>query len=280
MKKIYVSVDMEGINGIVSPAQVGTKDNDLYREARLLMAEEVNAVIAGVNEAGGLAVIGDSHGSELNVPIGVLKGDFLLCCGEDKGLSMMGGIDESYSGVIFLGYHARFGTAYAIMDHTYSPSTLYRLKINGKEVGEAEINAEVAGYFDVPILMATGDDVTMEQLKKSFPTIETVTVKKSLGRFAALCEPVNKTQEKLKEAAKRVTHNIEKYACIYKSEAPIKMEYTWNTAVMAEMATYVPGVIKVEDRITLYESDDYIKAFKLFKVFRVLANSVSNSSYL
>lgn len=280
MKKIYVSVDLEGIGGIVSTEQVGITENAFYSEARRLMAGEANAVIEGINQAGGLAVIGDSHGNELNIPIELLKGDFLLCCGEDKALSMMGGMDESYNGVIFLGYHARFGTPMAIMDHTYSPSTLREMRINGVPVGEAEINADVAGYFNVPILMASGDDVTMAQLRKSFPNIETVAVKKSIGRYSALCEPVDRVREKLKAAAKEVTENIDKYGYIYKSSLPIRMEFVWNTAVMAEMCTYVPGVERLEERVTAYQCDDYIQAFKLFTVFRRLASSVANRSYL
>ena len=280
MKKIYVSVDLEGIGGIVSTEQVGIVENAFYGEARRLMAGEANAVIEGINQAGGLAVIGDSHGNELNIPIELLKGDFLLCCGQDKMLSMMGGMDDTYDGVIFLGYHSRFGTPMAIMDHTYSPTTLRELKINGVPVGESEINAEVAGYFNVPVLMVSGDDVTMAQVRKSFPTIETVAVKKSIGRYSALCEPVDKVRKKLSEAAQRVTENIEKYGYLYKSKPPIRMEFAWNTAVMAELCTYVPGVQRVDERTTAYECDDYIQVFKLFTVFRRLASSVANREYL
>jgi D-amino peptidase len=280
MKKIYVSVDLEGIGGIVSTEQVGIVENVFYSEARRLMAGEANAIIEGINLGGGLAVIGDSHGNMLNIPIELLKGDFLLSCGTDKELSMMGGLDETYDGVMFLGYHARFGTPMAIMDHTYSPTTLRELRINGKPVGESEINAEVAGYFNVPVLMATGDDVTMEQLRKSFPTIETVAVKKSIGRYSAICEPVDKVREKIRDAAKKVTENIESYGFLYKSKSPIKMEFEWNTAVMAEVCTYVPGVERCGDRSTSYQSDDYIQAFKLFTVLRRIAGTVANTSYL
>lgn len=280
MKKIYVSADLEGIGGVVSTEQVGIVENAFYSEARRLMAGEANAIIEGINLGGGLAVIGDSHGNMLNIPIELLKGDFLLSCGSDKQLSMMGGIDESYDGVMFLGYHARFGTPMAIMDHTYSPSTLRELRINGIPVGEAEINAEVAGYYNVPVIMATGDDVTMEQLKNSFPGIETVTVKKSTGRYSALCEPVDKVRTKIRDAARKVTENIESYGFLYKSKPPIHMEFIWNTAVMAEVNTYIPGVKRSGERSTVYQCDDYIQAFKLFTVARRMASSVANTSYL
>lgn len=280
MKKIYVSIDLEGINGVVSTEQVGVVENAFYSEARRLMAGEANAVIDGINKAGALAVIGDSHGNMLNIPIELLKGDFLLSCGSDKMLSMMGGIDETYSGVMFIGYHSRFGTPMANMDHTYSPTTLRELRINGIPAGESEINAAVAGYFDVPVLMLSGDDVTMAQVKKSFPTAETVAVKKSIGRYSALCEPVDKVREKLSEAARRVVENMDKYAYLYKVKSPIRMEYVWNTAVMAEICTYVPGVIRVDERTAAYECDDYIQAFKMFTVLRRLASSVSDKDYL
>ena len=280
MKKIYVSVDLEGIGGIVSTEQVGVVENGFYSEARRLMAGEANAIIEGINLGGGLAVIGDSHGNMLNIPIELLKGDFLLCCGTDKELSMMGGMDETYDGVMFLGYHARFGTPMAIMDHTYSPTTLRELKINGKPVGETEINAEVAGYFNVPVLMATGDDVTMEQLRKSFPNIELVTVKKSIGRYSALCEPIDKVREKIRDAAKKVMENIESYGFMYRSKPPIRMEFEWNTAIMAEVCTYVPGVERSGDRSTVYECNDYIQAFKLFTALRRIASTVTDKDYL
>jgi D-amino peptidase len=280
MKKIYVSADLEGIGGIVSTEQVGVVENEFYSEARRLMAGEANAIIEGINLGGGLAVIGDSHGNMLNIPIELLKGDFLLSCGTDKELSMMGGMDETYDGVMFLGYHARFGTPMAIMDHTYSPTTLRELKINGKPVGEAEINAEVAGYFNVPVLMATGDDVAMEQLRKSFPNIETVAVKKSIGRYSALCEPVDKVRAKIRDSAKKVMENIESYSFLYKSVPPIRIEFEWNTAIMAEVCTYVPGVERSGDRSNVYQCDDYIQAFKLFTVLRRMASSVVNKDYL
>lgn len=280
MKKIYVSVDMEGIGGIVSPNQVMKGNGDLYKEGRQLMAEEVNAVIHGINEAGGLAVVGDSHGNMLNIPIASLKGNFLLSCGSDKMLSMMDGIDDSFSGVMFIGYHGRFGTPFAVMDHTYSPSILYSLKINGKEVGEAEINAEVAGYYNVPILMLSGDDTTVKQAKKSFPTIETVEVKKALGRFSAICEPVDIVRQKLKDSSRKAVENIDKYGYLYKSNPPLKIEFVWNSSAMAERSTFVPGVVKIDERITTYECDDYIQAFKVFTVLRTLAYSVADAEYL
>lgn len=86
--------------------------------------------------------------------------------------------------------------------------------------------------------------------------------------------------EKLRAAARKVTENIDRYAYLRKSKSPIRMEFVWNTAAMAEICMFVVGAERVEDRVTAYECDDYIAAFKMFTVFRRLAYSVSNPDYL
>src|SRR5262245_54723236 len=50
-RKIFISVDMEGITGVVQPAQLGP-DGFEYQRARDWMTGEVNAAIAGIRESG------------------------------------------------------------------------------------------------------------------------------------------------------------------------------------------------------------------------------------
>jgi len=279
-KKIFVSVDLEGIGGIVSVKQCGTEGGELYQEARRLMASEVNAVIEGINHGGALAVIGDAHGNMLNVPIELLRGDFLYCAGEDKALSMMGGLDETFSGIIFLGYHGRFGTERAILDHTYSPTTVRETRINGVPVGEAEINAAIGGYFGVPVLMVCGDSATTAQLKPVFPKALMVETKESIGRFSAICKPPEKIRQYLYEGARKVVEDSSGFENLYKYEGDIIMEIDWNTSAMAEVQTRIPGVVRKAERTTSYTCKDYIQLFKLYSVFRTMGRSVSAVGYL
>ena len=280
MKKILISVDLEGIGGIVSPKQCGVSGGEFYQEARRLMAAEINAIIEGVNHGGATAVISDAHSSMLNMPIDLLRGDYLYCCGEDKALSMMGGIDDSFDGVILAGYHARFGTPNAILDHTYSPTTLREVRLNDVPVGEAEINAAVAGYFQVPVLLVSGDSATANQLKPVFSKSEFVVTKESIARYSAICRPPEKIKQDLYEYARRAVENIEQYGSFYRFEGDITMTFDWNTAAMAEIQTFVPGVVRLGDRTTAYTCADYQTLFKLFTVFRRLASSVADPSYL
>jgi D-amino peptidase len=281
VKKIFVSIDMEGIGGVVATPQVEELGSSLYEEARRLMAGEANAVIEGVNKAGGLAVIGDSHWKMLNIPIELLKGNFQLACGEDRMLSMLGGLDETYDGVMFVGYHARFGAPYAIMDHTYSPTVLYRLRINGKEVGEAELNAAIAGHYNIPVLMVAGDSTTTEAARAVFgENLATVATKKALGRFSAICEPPEKVRKELARTAYAAVKSIKKYGCLYQVKPPIEFEYTWNSTAMAEACSWMPQAQRTAERMTTHTCDNYIDAFKGFIVQISMAHTVATPGYL
>ena len=50
-RKIFISVDMEGISGVVQPAQLGP-DGFEYQRAREWMTGEVKAAIAAIREGG------------------------------------------------------------------------------------------------------------------------------------------------------------------------------------------------------------------------------------
>ena len=102
---------------------------------------------------------------------------------------MVHGLDESFDGLILLGYHAKFGTQNAILDHTFSPSMIRDLRVNGVSVGELGFNALFAAEKGVPLIMATGDQSLEKEAKDFYQEVETVVVKYAEGRFCARCLP-------------------------------------------------------------------------------------------
>ena len=119
--RIFISVDMEGIGGITTVRQT-TRGTDDYAWARQLMTQEANAAIAGAFDAGALKiVVSDAHGDMGNILPMELDPRAELVQGTPKlPWSMMTGIEEGFTGCVFLGYHAGSGTANAILDHTYT----------------------------------------------------------------------------------------------------------------------------------------------------------------
>ncbi len=66
--KVIISVDMEGISGIVDGSMTGRDKHD-YGKGRALMVADVNAAIDGILEVDPEAeiVVSDAHGGMINI---------------------------------------------------------------------------------------------------------------------------------------------------------------------------------------------------------------------
>lgn len=104
---------------------------------------------------------------------------------------------------MFIGYHASASTKDAALSHTYSSKTYQYYRINGRDVGEMEIDAAFAGRYGVPVLFASSDEAGAAQARASFAGIETVAVKKSFGWNAAISLHPETAQKRIYEGVKR-----------------------------------------------------------------------------
>ncbi len=271
--KVFISADMEGIWGVVHANQTSDSSPE-YGAARRWMADDVNAVIAGLLEAGaGEVVVNDSHGSMRNISAEALNAKASLISGSPKPLSMMQGIDETYDAVIFVGYHSRAGTAPAILDHTISGGTIRAIRINGQELPEMGINAAIAGYYKVPVIMLSGDTTTCGQAKSLFgDAVVTAAVKEATGRFAARMYPQEEARARLKEAAKEALLKKDKIQP-FRLNAPYTFEVEFLTSGQAEMPLMLSGVKRTAPRAITFTANDYIEGFKTLRAIIALAAS-------
>ncbi|RKY86870.1 hypothetical protein DRQ09_05455 [candidate division KSB1 bacterium] len=263
--KVFISVDMEGITGVVNWAETGGNTSD-YQYFRRVMTKETNAAIEGALEAGATEIIvRDSHGSARNILIEELNPAAKLLRDWSGGyMSMMEGIDETFDAVIFVGYHAKAGTPNAVLEHTMTGSIM-DVKINGISVPEAGINAAIAGYFNVPVVFISGDKAVCEQAKSLFGDIETVAVKKGLGSNAALNLPPEKTRKLIKKGVKRALERLKDFKP-WKLKSPYTIEVTFKKENMAYRASLYPGAKRTGDwsvAFTSYQFLDIIKFFAL-----------------
>ena len=174
--KVFISVDMEGITGLVLPSETSRSGDD-YGYFRQIMTKETNAAIEGALAAGATdIVVRDSHGSARNILPEMLNRNARLLREWSGGpKSMMEGIDETFDAVLFVGYHAKAGTADAIIDHTMSGNVM-NVEVNGVSLPEAGINALIAGHYDVPIAFVAGDQAICDQAAGLFGEVEAVAV--------------------------------------------------------------------------------------------------------
>ncbi len=271
-KKVFISVDMEGIWGVVHGDQTSAQGND-YAPSRRWMAEDVNAVVEGLFEAGALEiVVNDSHGSMRNILAHELDPRVSLITGSPKPLSMMEGIDESFAACIFVGYHAKAGSFSSVLDHTISGATIRSIRINNLELPELGINAAIAGNFGVPVVMLSGDEETCSQAKSLLGNeIVTVAVKEGIGRYAAKLLPREEARRRLKEGAKEAFLKKSKVS-IFRLNSPYVFELDFHSSNQAEMPALIPQVKRISPRSITFSVEDFIEGFKLMRALIALAS--------
>ena len=200
--KVFISVDMEGISGVIDWKDVDQEQKGDYEYFRKIMTQEVNAAIEGCLEAGaGEITVRDAHGSALNLlPLELNQEARLIRQWADSPLGMMEGIDASYQATVFIGYHAKAGTRNAVLKHTFT-SRFHDVRINRHSLSEASFNALIAGTLGVPLICLSGDRAICDHIREFIPGIETAAVKEGIQKSALHLHPV-KAQAMIRSAAR------------------------------------------------------------------------------
>jgi D-amino peptidase len=226
--KIYVNTDLEGISGVFKFDQTRMKDSPLNIQACEYFMGDIAAVVRGLVDGGATEVIVlDGHGSQAVIPHLMVPGAKYITGRPRPGAGSLTDLDNSFAGMVFVGFHAMMGTPDGVLNHTQASKTENRYWYNGVESGELAQNAAIAGYYGVPPIMVSGDEATCREAKKFFGNnVVTVAVKRGVARESAVLYPFDETRKALYEGAKRAIAAIplcEPY--IIKSPINVKEEY-------------------------------------------------------
>ena len=265
--RVLISVDMEGIAGAVAMDHV-MSDKKEYDRFRKLMTAEANAAIEGALAGGASEVlVNDSHASMANLLIEDLNPAAELISGSPKPFAMMEGIGPDVDAVFFVGYHAASGTGAAVLEHTWS-GRIVELRLNDQVVGETGLNAALAGAFDAPVVLVTGDRAVTEEARALLGEIETVAVKDGITRTTARCLHPEVAQEHIRHAAKRA---LALETMPMKLSTPITLRLVFLRALHADMAELVPGSERVDGRTVEWTGDDMLSVYRVFRAMGTLA---------
>lgn len=270
--RIYISVDMEGVAGVVHEDQtdpIDPRHAGEYNRFRRLMTAEANAAIEGALDAGAERVlVNDSHWLMMNLLAEELNPAAELLSGGPKARSMVEGVEAGFDAAMFVGYHARAGVGQAIIDHTYT-SIVHEARLNGRPVGELAINAALAGTYDVPVALVSGDQALAAEARELLgPSVETVVVKHAVGRFAARSVAPSVACRLIREGAAAA---LRRAHAPFRLPAPIRLEVDFALTQMADMAELAPGSVRVGGRTVAYSHDDYREVFRAWRALYNLA---------
>jgi len=269
-RKVFISVDMEGISGVVDPAQLGP-DGFEYQRAREWMTGEVNAAIAGIRASGPAdIVICDSHGNGQSLLIDKVADDVRIVRGFPRPLEMMQGLDDSFAAAMFIGYHASEWTPDAVRGHTISSARLLGVRLNGNEVSEGIYNAALAGHFNVPIAFVSGDRLAVTQIQKAVPGVEGVIVKEPYGYHSAQTVTPARGQAMIREGVARAMGKLGSLQP-FRVTTPIALEVGFKLTIDAERAAFVPGLSRADAHVVKGTFRDMPEITKLLQVLTSFA---------
>jgi D-amino peptidase len=268
--KVFISADMEGVAGIVDWAQCLATGED-YALGRDLLIGEVNAAIDGAVAAGATEIlVNDSHSLMRNLPPERLGGEASYLSGRFKPRYMMEGLDETFQAAVFLGYHAAIATP-GVLSHTYNPRAIADVRLCGATTGEAGLNALVAQHFRVPVAAITGDQYVGPEAEPFCPGIRHIQVKESISRYAALNEHPRKARDSIREGVRQALSDLPPPPAI---PLPATIEVRFTSPDMAEQATWVRGVRRLDSVTVSLTGDEPLQLFQCFITLVYLTRSL------
>ena len=261
--RVYVSSDIEGVAGVVTSQQGSPAGGEAYERARRWMTAEVNAAASAAFDAGaGAVVVNDAHGPNTNLLVEALDERVHLITGKPKALNMVHGVDDGFDAALFLGYHARPGTAEAILDHAYVGTVVDELRLNGAPYGEFGLNAMLAGAFGVPVVMASGDDKLAAEVAELLPSTEVAVVKWATGRAAARTLMPGPAKVAIASTVTRALRGPRPECVLRPPEGALTLDVRFVSTLQADLAAIMPGAARRDGRTVRFEHDDYVEVFR------------------
>jgi D-amino peptidase len=266
--RVHVISDMEGVSGIVRREQTNY-DQPLFEEGRRLYTEEINAAVRGAR-AGGASeiVVMDCHGAGNGFTFNsVIAEDLDPRCEfvvQTQWTGYTGFLESGCDAALFVGMHARAGTADGVLNHTVSGVDWQNLWFNDSLVGETGINAALCGTWGCPVLLVTGDAAVCREAQELLgPGLATVEVKEGLGAFSSRMLAPKRARELIEDGAKRALADLGAVAP-YDPGRPAEIRVEYKGTAAPDKLRFQAGVERVDDRTIVSRADDWWTAWKQF----------------
>ena len=277
--RVYIASEVVGATTLVHKrdSDLGRREHPYVRTVRIA-TDEVNAIVAGVLQAGGdYCLVNECPGAGSFIDPYDLHPGAELLSGQLKPLSIAEGLDESFDAVVLSAGHARAGTLNAYCSETYS-NEVFELRVNGKPLGEIGIIGLVAGAMDIPVVFVSGDRAVCDEARAIFGhEVRTVTTKYARGRYAAILRDPRQTLTEITNAVEDAIRNADRIPPLH-FEKPYVLEIdTWNSH-LAQWAANINGVELAHARGIRFVSEDMWAVYKTFLTATWLMMAVQSAA--
>ncbi|MEX1139666.1 MAG: M55 family metallopeptidase [Bacteroidota bacterium] len=253
--KVLISVDMEGIAGVVTGDQLSPEGFE-YQRFRDFMTKEAVAAVQAAKEAGATEIlVVDAHGNGQNLLIEQFPKDVRIIRSWPRRFSMVAGIDRSFDALIFIGYHSSTNNPKGVRAHTFSSARLTRVAVNDREMSEGSWNAAIAGHFGVPVVMISGDDAAVQEARALIGNIEAAEVKQSLGFHSAKTLTPEASCELIAQKVIAGLRRVKDFKP-YTVSNPVILDVSFKHYTVSEVLAYLKGVERTDSHSIRYVGKD------------------------
>lgn len=261
MRKLFISADIEGTCGIMHWDETEKNHAD-YAYFAAQMSREVAAACEGAHEAGyDEVLVKDAHDSARNInPLMLPSYAGILRGWGGHPYSMMLGLDNTFDGVVFTGYHNAAGTDSNPLAHTMDTS-LAEVRLNGELLSELHINALIASYEGVPVYAVTGDDGICAWMQARSPHTAVVPVNYGMGGASRSIHPeaaVRLIREAVRDAVQQPRES-----CLFPMPEHFHMEITYRDQAKARRLSFYPGAKQTSPRVLTYDTSDCFEFLRM-----------------
>jgi D-amino peptidase len=250
---------MEGVGGVVTGEQLGPSGFE-YGRFREFMTREALAAIDAAKRAGATEiVVADSHGNGQNLLIEQLPADIRVIRSWPRRLGMMAGVDDAVDVAILIGYHAGTNNPSGVRAHTFSSANLTRVALNGTSVTEGSWNAAIAGHFGVPVVMMSGDDAAIAEVRKAVGNIEAAETKRSLGFHSASTLTPQASAALIGERVTAAMNRLTAFEPL-KVQTPVTVDVSFKHYMPAEILAYLPLFERTDSHSVRFRAKDMVEA--------------------
>lgn len=221
MKKQYlIAVDLEGIHEVIGEPYEGLyKGTAEHAKAVRNATQEINAAIKGLFDGGAkLVAVWDNHAGGGNLDFSQIDARAVKI----EKIPMLKyerlkfAENFSFDGICYIGYHTKEGTINGVLAHTYNSKAIQYFKVNGRAVGELDMDSWAAAEYGIPPVFCATDDICVGQALEIEPKMHTVITKYGKGRNSAVFRDKNEVLTEIYKQAR---------ACVSASITPKKLIY-------------------------------------------------------
>jgi D-amino peptidase len=165
--------------------------------------------------------------------------------------------------VIFVGYHAKAGAPRGLFAHTGS-GVVADLQVNGRSVGEGGLNAALAAWHGVPVVMVSGDDAAVAEVLESAPGARGVVVKRAINSRAVESVALAEARDAIQRGAR------DGVAAAAKAPparlGPYRVQLRYRNVTYPEIATAFREIELVAPDTIAFTRDTMPDAYRLIRV--------------